>query len=188
LKCPKIINRDEIGIVSITISNPNEKLIEPLVWTVISNPGFFTSERVRAYIQPGETQTLEWMVSEEDMVFESLILIKIYQFSAFKTPMRDGYCGILVVDLPISGNIILITMIMLSVVCMLAGVVMWVALGKIHPLEKIKITRAMIAVLGSVSLAMTFGLLGIWLLGVFIFMIMILLVGEVVRQFSAASW
>jgi len=187
LLCPRLIDHDETGTVSIQVTNDVEKEIEPLVWTVISDPGIFSSYSMRLSIPPGENQTLNYSVSKDDRVFKYLILVKVIQYAAFKTPMRNAFCGILVMDLPFNGNTVLIATLVISLLGMLAGVVMWITLDHSHPLDRVKVTRAMVSVLVCITIAMALGWLKIWLLAVLTIAISFLMIGEVVRSFIAAK-
>jgi len=187
LKCPIILTGDEIGTVAVTLSNPNEKEIEPLFQVDIGNEGLFRTYRDRMYIPVGESQTLQWTVSREDAVFKYLILVKLFQFAAFKTPTRDGSCGIVYLDVPFSGTQVLIFAIVISVVGMALGIFLWSTMNKSQSIQKTRVSRAMIVMAVSVILAMVVALLGIWMLGVLLFMISLLLIAEVIRSFIAAD-
>jgi hypothetical protein len=139
------------------------------------------------YIPPGGSQTLEWTVSKDDTVFKYLILVKLFQFSAFKTPTRDGSCGILYLDVPFSGTAVLIFSIALSLIGMALGIILWLSLYKGLPVQKAQVLRAMVVMAVSVTLTMVTGVLGIWMLGVLFFAVSLLLIAEVVRSFIAVD-
>ena len=187
LDCPIILTGDDVGTVSVTLSNPNEKEIEPLFQVDIGEEGLFRTYRDRMFIPPGESQTLQWTVSKEDAVFKYLILVKLFQFSAFKTPTRDGSCGIVYLDVPFSGTAVLIFAIAASLVGLGLGILLWVTINKSTSVQKVKVTRAMIVMAVSVTLTMVTGILGIWMLGVLFFAVSLLLIAEVVRSFIAAD-
>ncbi|MBM3150834.1 MAG: hypothetical protein FJZ96_01295 [Chloroflexi bacterium] len=187
LDCPVILSGDEVGTVAVTLSNPNEKEIEPLFQVEIGNMGLFRSYRDRMFIPAGESQTLQWTVSRDDVVFNHLILVKLFQFAAFKTPTRDGSCGIVYLDLPFSGNQVLVSTIAISLAGMGLAILLWLALDKIQSDYKARLTRAMLVMAGCVTAALVTGVLGVWLLGVLFFMVSLLLIAEVVRSFTATA-
>jgi hypothetical protein len=187
LDCPIILTGDEVGTVAVTLTNPHEKEIEPLFQVDIGEQGMFRTYRDRMYIPAGESQTLQWTVSRDDTVFRYLILVKIFQFAAFKTPTRDGSCGILYLDVPFSGTAVLIFTIAISVLGMALGIILWVTLYKALPSNKTRVLRAMVVMAISVVITMVLGILGSWLLGVLFFMISLLLIAEVIRSFIAAD-
>jgi hypothetical protein len=187
LECPIILTGDDVGTVAVTLSNPNEKEIEPLFQVDIGEEGMFRTYRDRMYIPVGESQTLQWTVSRDDVIFRHLILVKLFQFAAFKTPTRDGSCGILYLDVPVSGTAVLIFTIAVSIVGMALGIILWLTLYKSLPVYKARVLRAMIVMGASVVIAMVTGILSFWLLGVLFFMISLLLIAEVVRSFIAAD-
>lgn len=187
MDCPIILTGDDVGTVSVTLSNPNEKEIEPLFQVDIGEEGLFRTYRDRMYIPAGESQTLQWTVSRDDAVFRYLILVKVFQFAAFKTPTRDGSCGIIYLDVPFSGMSVLIFTITISVLGMALGIILWLTLYKALPADKARGLRAMTVLAVSVVIAMVMGILGIWLLGVLFFMLSLLLIAEVVRSFIASD-
>lgn len=187
LECPLILTGDEIGTVSVTLSNSKEKQIEPLFQVDIGEEGMFRSYRDRMYIPVGESQTLQWTVSRDDVVFNHLILVKLFQFAAFKTPTRDGSCGILYLDVPFSGITVLIFIITLSVTGITLAIILWLTLYQSLPIYKTRVLRAMVVMGVTVILTMLTGILSIWMLGVLFFMISLLLIAEVIRSFIAAD-
>jgi hypothetical protein len=128
MDCPLILTGDNVGTISVTLSNPHEKEIEPLFQVTVGSEGFslFRYFRERKYIPAGESQTMQWMVSKEDAVYKYFILIQIYQFTAFKTPDRSGSCGILYLDVPVIGTAVLIFTIAISILGMALGIFLWI--------------------------------------------------------------
>lgn len=187
LNCPIILTGNEIGTIAVTLSNPHEKDIEPLFQVDIGNVGMFRTYRERMSIPPGGSQTLQWTVSRDDVVFRHLILVKLFQFSAFKTPTRDGACGIIYLDLPFRGTEVLIFSILTAILGMGAGMLLWTTQIKPKTDQTARVIRAMIAMSVSVLVTMTTGLLGIWMLSVLFFMVSLLLIAEVVRSFIVSD-
>lgn len=187
LDCPIILTGDEVGTVSVTLSNPHERDIEPLFQVDIGNIGMFRTYRDRMSIPPGGSQTLQWTVSRDDVVFRHLILVKLFQFAAFKTPTRDGACGIIYLDVPFSGAEVLVFTILVAVLGMGIGLLLWTTLIKPKTDQTARVTRAMIVMTISVLVTMTTGLLGIWMLSVLFFMASLLLIAEVIRSFIASD-
>jgi hypothetical protein len=190
MECPFILAGGEVGTISVTLTNPHEKEIEPLFQVAIGSErtfSLFRYFRERKYIPAGESQTMQWTVSGEDAVYKHFILVQVYQFSAFKTTNRSGSCGILYLDVPLSGTTVLILAITVSIVGMALGTILWLRLYKALPGHKARAPRIMIVVAASATLTMVTGILGIWLLGILFFVISLLLIAEVVRSFIAAG-
>ncbi len=190
MECPLILTSDEVGTISVTLFNPQEKEIEPLFQVAIGSErsfSLFRYFRERKYIPAGESQTMQWTVTKEDAVYKHFILVQVYQFAAFKTPARSGSCGILYLDVPFSGTAALIFAIAVSILGMALGIILWLTLYKSLPVYKTRVLRIMIVVALSVTLTMVSGILGIWLLSFLFFMVSLLLIAEVVHSFIAVG-
>lgn len=93
MECPLILTGNEVGTVSVTLTNRHEKGIELLFQVAIGSErsfSLFRYFRERKYIPAGESQTMQWTVSGEDAVHRHFILVQLYQFAAFKTPARTA--------------------------------------------------------------------------------------------------
>src|SRR5687767_5854725 len=76
LRCPVILNRNEMGTVSLTVSNTTDKLLTPSVKTQISTRdepnSFLESFRLAA----GESKKLEWSIGPENIDLHYFIFVK----------------------------------------------------------------------------------------------------------------
>lgn len=190
MDCPLILTGDAVGTISVTIFNPNEKEIEPLFQVAIGSErdfSLFRYFRERKYIPSGESQTMQWTVTMDDAVYRHFILVQVYQFAAFKTPAHSGSCGILYLDIPISGTVVLISIIAASVAGMILGIILSITLDKSTPIRKTRVLRAMIVMAICATLTMVTGILGIWILTMLFFAISVLLIAEVVRSLMAGN-
>lgn len=187
LDCPVILTGDEVGTVSVSISNPLERAVGPILEAEIGNEGLFRKYHEPISIPAGGSQTQQWTVSRDDVVFGNLILVRLFQFVTFRTPSRDGSCGIFYLDVPFSGTAVLVFSIVISVGGMALGILLWLTLNKSLPVLKTRVSRAMIVMAIFVTLAMVAGLLRIWTLGVLLFVLSVLLIAEVVSSFIASD-
>jgi hypothetical protein len=181
LRCPVMITATESGTVRAAFRNPLDTSADFRVRTHISQ--FFPMWREidsQLTVGPGETESLEWTVTSDDMVQGRMILVKVLRYRKYPLPARLGSCGIMVVDLPfLTGNLITALMSAASLLCMAGGAGLWI-LGS-QPLTEWRqdAVRAM-GVLAGVVLAGTMtSLYGAWLLGLLFLTATLLLIGAV---------
>lgn len=186
LRCPVVITSTESGKLSATFENPTERPIKPSVRTHISE-GFVTLMRRiddRPSLEPDEKQRLEWTVTADDAAYGYLILARVFVRYPYPLPDRTAACGVLVIDLPgWTGSQVTALVVVGSLLCMVAGVGLWVA-GR-RPLSGriLDATRAMIALAVVVLLGMFSSFLGWWVLSGLLLMIALLLIGAIITYF-----
>lgn len=112
--CPPLMTREEIGTISVRVSNTADKPISPAVRVEISTPLMLQEYNEKLRLEPGETQTLEWAVGPENIDLRRFIFAKALVFSAYPRPNLEATCGIYVINLPGSGTVVLAVMIALS--------------------------------------------------------------------------
>lgn len=106
LDCPILLTRNETGMISLRISNPTDIPLHPSARTEISAP-FETEVFVESIeLAPGESQTLEWSLKPENIVLGNFILANVQVYATYPIPNREKTCGILLMDLPGSGRMI----------------------------------------------------------------------------------
>jgi hypothetical protein len=102
LKCPVMMASSETGTIAVTLSNPTESTISPYVKAHIS-AGFVTlirEERVNLFIEPYESQHLEWPIQADDAAYGGhWALVKILVSSQYPLPSSDASCGVFVTNL-----------------------------------------------------------------------------------------
>jgi len=173
LACPTLMTRSETANLQVTVRNETELPIISLVRVEISTPGVAFADRVQLSIEPGQSATLEWPVSAENVDLGWFIFAKAYRYPAYQTPLAEATCGILVLDVPgLNGKSLLAVWLGASILCTLAG------LWKLENAGQLKNTilvalRLMTVV---VLLAVLFGLLGIWPPGILMLVIVVLLI------------
>ena len=57
-------------------------------------------------LSPGESKRLEWTLKPENVVLGNFILANVQVYASYPIPNREKTCGILIMDLPGSGEII----------------------------------------------------------------------------------
>jgi hypothetical protein len=165
LACPLIMTPAETGRATITIPNPSDRLVEPLVQVDISGP---IGRRVREHvsIDAGTSQTASWEVGNQDVAFGHLILVKVYEFAALSLPSADDTCGILVVNLlGLSGEGIFLLTLAVSVALAALGLLLWAASYRARKVPVPSETGGMLLLAGIVGVGILVGSLGWWLPG-----------------------
>jgi hypothetical protein len=187
LKCPVMITSQEVGVISVELMNTTDKSIEPMILLEISNPGLFNSQREKYPIASGASREIQWQVSSQNAVFGRLILVRAYQFPAYKTPSRAGSCGILLVDFfGLTGNQILLLSFAASLSSIALGLGLWLFANRPLHSEVWPAARAMLAVGSTVAVGLFVGYNGMWLLGILALVIAVLMSAEVAKQFVVA--
>ncbi|HSL42973.1 MAG TPA: hypothetical protein VK897_06040 [Anaerolineales bacterium] len=122
LRCPVLMTRSETGRIALQVSNTTDSQISPSIRAQISTSSLQPEEFVdHIQVAPGASQTLEWKVDSENIDLGSFIFAKVLFFSAYPIPSQETTCGILVVDLPGSGQVIVSVLVVLSLAGMGGG-------------------------------------------------------------------
>ncbi|GEM_PF-1291815 len=184
--CPVFLTQDETGVVSIKAANNAGKTIEPLVRITISNRGLFRFEEARLTIPAGETGTMEWTVSENDVDLRFFVLAKVFILPEYQFESREGTCGTML--LPFSGiggmQVFLIGS-AVSLLGLVGGLLLWPA--GIKPLlgRRLETLRAMQAITLAIAAGIVFGYMGNWAVAGLALIVAVLLLAAVL--YLAAS-
>jgi hypothetical protein len=165
LACPLILAPAETGRATITISNPSNRLVEPLVQVDVSGP-IGRSLREHISIEAGRSQTASWEVTHKDIAFGHLILVKVYEFAALSLPSADDSCGILILDLAgLSGRRIYLLTLAVSAALAALGFLLWAASYRARQEPVPNEMGGMLLLAGIVGIGILLGSLGWWLPG-----------------------
>ena len=185
LKCPVLMTSSETGVVRVDLENPVEKPIELRLRAHITD-GFVTLMReVNATVplEPDEEKSTEFYLTGEDVTFNWLILVRVFQFRNYPLPSSQAACGIMVLDVPLlTGGQLLALAITVTILSLAGGIALWVA-GN-WPLNRptLATSRTMGVLAASLLVGFTVGALGSWLMATLLFAINLLLIFEVVRH------
>jgi hypothetical protein len=186
LRCPIMITSTESGTLSATFQNPSERVIRPTIRTHISE-GFVTLMRRiddQPSLEPGEKKRLEWEVTADDATYGYLVLARVFVKYPYPLPSRTSACGVLVIDLPgWTGGQVTALVVVSSLLCLVAGVGLWVAGnrplgGRIQDASRAMIVLAVVVLLG---IATSFA--EWWLLSGLLLVIALLLIGAIISYF-----
>jgi len=177
LRCPVLMMATETGIIRATLSNNSELPVDARVRVYVSNPGPIRIIETITSLAPGEIKMLEWTVTSEDVDFGNLILLKVLAFAYYKAPVREEWCGILVLNLPhLSGNQVFTSALGLSLAGLLIGIALWVIGGRPLTGKTLFAFRAMVWLAAFVLADMVFSFMGLWLFGLVLFVVAVLLI------------
>ena len=188
--CPVAISPRETGTVRLLVVNSAERVVRPLIHTYISNGGVLrvTEREIRLTLDPGDAVAIEYPVNAQDAVWDQFIFVRTIQYRAYPLPSRGGACGILLLDIgKLTGQQAIALIVTLSLALSLSGVGLWVRANaplKRRPRNAATAMAAMIVVMtGGIVSAM----LGTWLFGLFLAVVIILLTLVILAEFTQGS-
>lgn len=178
LNCPSFITSDETGVVAGTFHNPSERIINPKIQTFVSD-GFviLMQEKIdRLEIDPGETESVEIEVTAANAVYNRIVLVRMHQFAYRPLPYRNASCGIFVINIPfLTGMQFIYLSLGFGTLLSTAGIILWGLNSRPIVWDRMTNLQWIIAfILLSISISII-GLLGLWLLGIFLLVFWILL-------------
>lgn len=164
LSCPLLMTTTEKAVMSLRITNPNQKAIEPLIRADISTPILMDEQREKVLIEPGETRRIEWQLTPDNIDLGFFILAKVYVYPTVGLPLREASCGIFVVDLPgLVGGQVLVLLVILSLGGMIGGIVLWRQASQPILDRKLMAQRGMIFLALVTIIAMLTSMFGGWI-------------------------
>lgn len=116
--CPVLMTSGEEGVISLTVSNSTDNRISPSIRTEISTSLSAEEFLENVELAPGEAKRLEWSVGPRNVDLGGFIFAKALFFSAYPLPNRETTCGVYVIDLPISGKVVLPVLVAISLLGM----------------------------------------------------------------------
>jgi len=177
LYCPPLMTRSETANLRVTVRNETDRPIAPLIRVEMSAPGVMSSSREKTPVmEPGQSATLEWPVSDENIDLNFFIFAKAFRYPDYRTRLAEDTCGILVLDVPfINGNTLLALWLGVSIVSTLAG--LWI----LEKHDTVVIHRSnMLAGFRAVAVAALLGVIlgiqGAWFPGIAVLVVITLLI------------
>jgi len=166
LRCPLVMTTSDTGEVTMSVTNTTKMDLSIQVQTELSYYGATTLVNTAYPVSAGETRSLSWPVTSDNLVFGHLVMAHVYQFSAYTLPSRTNTCGTVMVALPgVTGMEVFISMLVFSLGGLAAGWGLWLAGNRPLQREGIIATRAMTFFTIIVVLGLLGGILGWWVLG-----------------------
>jgi hypothetical protein len=181
-----MITESETGTVTASLFNPLERSTQRFVQAHITD-GYVTLMREvnrSVSLEPGERQRLAWEVTADDAAYERFILVKVVLRGRYPLPSRQGTCGIFVVNAPyLTGEQVFGLGFGAALLCMAGGLILWIRASDPLLEPGRQVARAMGALVGSIVVGTTVGLLGWWLPGFIIFLVTLLGIGVIIGHF-----
>lgn len=112
--CPILMTRNEIGTISLNLSNTTDVEIRPSIKVMMSSSILPEEQLERVKLAPGESKKLEWQVDAGNIDLGQFIFARVLMYSSYPLPSREALCGIFILDLPISGRITLPLLVAIS--------------------------------------------------------------------------
>lgn len=174
LSCPVLMEMDKEETISMVLENPSESEITPKVIVLISKANAVTYEPT---IQPNNSHELVWDVSSDNVAFERMIAVSVFQYPTPAGRARSNTCSILVVDLPgdHSGQQILFLTIGLGLLLTLLGLVLWRWGTRSQEEDNERIFVALILILILTFSTLVVSIFEVWGLAMALLIILILL-------------
>jgi hypothetical protein len=189
LRCPVLMTTSDTGVIRISLSNHSPVAANAKVQVFVSSsrgPARFIETMVP--LAPGATERVQWEVTSADIDFRNLILAKVLAYPYVTVPVREGWCGILVLDLPfLTGTQLFALLLALSIVGMLLGIGLWTIGARPLIGKTLNSMRAMLWLAGLVLADMLIGFMGIWLVGLVLFVAAVLLILGILTSIAIAS-
>jgi hypothetical protein len=174
LHCPILMTPAETSMISLDISNPTENRISPAIKTLLSTRLVPEQLLEGTQLTPGESKRFTWSVDATNIDLGSFIFAKVLLYSAHPLPTRETTCGILVIDVPGTGRVIVPVLVVLSLAGMAWGLHTLQGL-RLNPgrLRKYMGSMMFLAILISLGLVLSF--LGGWLSSLIVVVVSLLL-------------
>lgn len=112
--CPVLMTRDDVGTISFVATNTADIEIRPSVRILMSSPALPEEHLERIKLAPGESKKFEWRVDADNIDLSEFIFARVLMFSSYPLPSREAVCGIFVLDMPISGRILVPLLVAMS--------------------------------------------------------------------------
>jgi hypothetical protein len=184
LRCPLLMTTADSGVVTIRLANNSDRDISPAIRTEISYYGAARSEKTNYPVAAGETRTLSWAVTSDDMVFGHLIMARITIPRTYTLPSRQNTCGTIVVSLPwLTGIELFAFWLALILVCLAVGWGLWLAGNRPLQADGMITLLAMAIFTVLVLLGIAAGCIGWWGVGLVCTAVSVLLLFAVVGNF-----
>ncbi len=176
LHCPPVMAAGETNAVTIRLNNPLDVPVSPFILSDISRNGAIAHDQEYYSINPGQTRTIRWELAADNVVFGSLILVKITVNAVRSLPSRGGTCASLVLNLPVlNGSQALAILLAAGLLSLAAGWGLWFAATRPARGRALDATRAMVLLTAVILAGLLAGFLGWWVVGTACVVIVLLL-------------
>lgn len=187
LRCPVALTSGEAGLISAHFQNTTDRTVQFLVRARIAHGSLNLMRRAdtQVVLTPGESQTLQWDVSAEDVVYGRMILARVYALRSFPLPLRERTCGIYVLRVPgVSGSSIVVGAVAASLVSLGVGSALWLRSGELT--DRRRATAQTAGLLAALAVAdMVVSLAGWWAAGLLLLVALVVVSGVLLERWVA---
>lgn len=124
LSCPILMSNTETSSFSIKIKNSADRTLSPSVKVDVSSLIAPISNYESILLEVGETKKLSWEIGPENIDLNRFIFARAWVYASYPLRDREATCGVLVLPLPVSGNIVTWILTLLSLLGMGIGLYM----------------------------------------------------------------
>ncbi|HKZ44288.1 MAG TPA: hypothetical protein VJZ78_04545 [Anaerolineales bacterium] len=176
LECPLVLTVIDDGSISASLPNNTDKIINLDFQGEISYMGGIERQvEFMPEVLPGETAEVEIKVDKEDRFYNVFILARFFQFPTYKTPARDGSCAIVMLPFTfLTGSQAFGVSLGIIILFMLGGLLIFFRNNRPLIGKKKRIFNAMLIMAIFIAVAVTAGILGMWLLGLILLAVIFL--------------
>jgi len=114
LYCPILMTATETSTFFVKVTNTTDKKIIPSIKTDVTTRLEPVSSYTSFELAPGETKRVEWPIGPENLKLGQFIFARAWVNAYYPLPSRENVCGVFIVNLPASGQVITWTMVGLS--------------------------------------------------------------------------
>jgi hypothetical protein len=166
LRCPLLLTSAESGEVTMRLTNTTAKDLSISIQIEKSFYGAATLDKADYPVAAGATESINWAVTPDNLVFGHLVMARVYQYHSYTLPSRSRTCGTVVAPVSgLSGIQVFIILLVFSLGGMASGWMLWLAGNRPLKGEGIIATRAMLFFTAVVLLGLLGGFVGWWMLG-----------------------
>lgn len=189
LSCPRVITADEEAVIRLTLENPFDDPLRLQVRARISEGYLSLSRQYSQFVElaPRETRDVTWDISAEDAVFNRVVMARVFVNRRPPLPSRQAACGTLVLPLNnLSGNQIVFGSLLLGLAGFGASGATLLWHKRPFNDRKLRRVRAAAGLAGLVLLNLIFSMMGYWLVGVLLSLLMLVYLGAIIEHLWAS--
>jgi hypothetical protein len=175
LHCPILLNRNETGRVWVKVSNTTKQKLSPSIRAEFSSPLEPISALNFANLDPGQSQTMQWTIGPDNIDLQKFIFSKVLVYSTYPIPDRENTCGTFIVDLPISGNILVGALLLLGLAGM-GGSLWWLWRTQTGNIDTMRALRPFTFLGVVIVVALSASLLGFWLQALLLLAVVLIMI------------
>jgi hypothetical protein len=169
LNCPILMTTGESQTVSVKVNNPTNGPLSPSTRIEISTSDEPVTTLESLDLKPGEARLLKWPIGPQNINLGQFIFVNALVYASHPMPDRENTCGVFVLPIRGNGDLILILVTSLSVLCVGSGA---------YLLQKsnlpIKQTRPALFLAFAILLTLTVSFMGLWMQAILLLAITIL--------------